>query len=290
VEQPLLSTQSPRSPTSHFFMLSKEIGNGIKRTTLELDELAKVASKKTLFDDPTVQIQERTAAIKRTINELNNKIKHLQSVQTQHGGQQARKHNENVVSLLTTKLAVTGQGLQNVLKKRNKVMLAQKERLDALHAQPAAPSRPTKSSLFGSRGGGGGLMSHTYDDSAHGGDSGVDGAIAIDMTGSGQTQTMSTVLKSGSTYYTDRAAAVENLEGAIEDVAEMFQEFAVVLEQQREMVLRIDENVDAALVDVEIGQSELVKYYQSISSNRGLMLKIFLVLAVFAVLFIVFLT
>lgn len=291
MHDPLLP-QTQQSPTSHFFKLSREIGADIKRTTRELDELAKVAAKKTLFDDPTVQIQERTAAIKRTIGELNTKIKTLQSLQSKQQGSQADKHNDSVVTLLKTKLAVTGQGLQTVLKSRNKVMLAQKERLEALHAQPAASSAPAKaSSLFGSDGkrtlfGG----RNRFQDDAQGGDDGLDGAIAIDMTGSGQMQAMSTVMQSGSTYYQDRAAAVENLEGAIEDVAEMFAEFAVVLEQQREMVLRIDENVDAALVDVELGQSELVKYYKSISSNRGLMFKIFLVLAVFAVFFIVFLT
>ena len=127
-----------------------EIGQDIRRTTRELDELAKVAQKKTLFDDPTVQIQERTAAIKRTINELNAKIKNLQTLQAQQaaGGsasKQANSHSSNVVSLLKTKLAVTGQSLQSVLKSRNKIMLAQKERLEALHARPEPRAgRPPK--------------------------------------------------------------------------------------------------------------------------------------------------
>ena len=51
---------------------------------------------------------------------------------------------------------------------------------------------------------------------------------------------------------------------------------------------RIDENMDDSLSNVEGAQSQLLKYYNSISSNRWLMLKIFMVLITFLLIFVFF--
>lgn len=52
---------------------------------------------------------------------------------------------------------------------------------------------------------------------------------------------------------------------------------------------RIDENVLDAELNVEGAHMELLKYFQSVSTNRWLMIKIFVVLIVFFALFVVFL-
>jgi syntaxin 5 len=54
-------------------------------------------------------------------------------------------------------------------------------------------------------------------------------------------------------------------------------------------VSRIDENVLGAQLDVEAAHSEILKYFQSVTSNRWLMVKIFLILIVFFIIFVVFL-
>lgn len=51
---------------------------------------------------------------------------------------------------------------------------------------------------------------------------------------------------------------------------------------------RIDENMDESLINVEGAQGQLLKYYNSISSNRWLILKIFMVLITFLLIFVVF--
>ncbi|KAK2100295.1 Syntaxin-5 [Saguinus oedipus] len=51
----------------------------------------------------------------------------------------------------------------------------------------------------------------------------------------------------------------------------------------------IDENVLGAQLDVEAAHSEILKYFQSVTSNRWLMVKIFLILIVFFIIFVVFL-
>lgn len=54
-------------------------------------------------------------------------------------------------------------------------------------------------------------------------------------------------------------------------------------------VPRIDENVLGAQLDVDAAHSEILKYFQSVTSNRWLMIKIFLILIVFFIIFVVFL-
>ena len=53
-------------------------------------------------------------------------------------------------------------------------------------------------------------------------------------------------------------------------------------------VCRIDSNVDDATVNIESAHSEILKYFQSVASNRWLMIKIFAVLIIFFIIFVVF--
>lgn len=47
-------------------------------------------------------------------------------------------------------------------------------------------------------------------------------------------------------------------------------------------------NVEETLVATESAYSELQKYYEWVSGNRWLMIKVFAVLIVFAIIFVVF--
>lgn len=58
--------------------------------------------------------------------------------------------------------------------------------------------------------------------------------------------------------------------------------------EQGEMAQRVDDNMEDALIQTRAGYEELQKYYRSISSNRGLVMRIFAVLMVFIVMFATF--
>ena len=53
-------------------------------------------------------------------------------------------------------------------------------------------------------------------------------------------------------------------------------------------IFRIDANVEDTHMNVEAAHSEILKYFQSVTSNRWLMIKIFGVLIVFFIIFVVF--
>ena len=51
---------------------------------------------------------------------------------------------------------------------------------------------------------------------------------------------------------------------------------------------RIDANVEETDTNVEAAHGELLKYFQNISSNRWLIIKIFFTLIIFFIVFVVF--
>ena len=68
----------------------------------------------------------------------------------------------------------------------------------------------------------------------------------------------------------------------------IFTQLAHMVKEQEEMVQRIDSNVEDTAMNVEMGHSEILKYFRSVTSNRWLMAKIFGVLIFFFIFFVVF--
>lgn len=52
---------------------------------------------------------------------------------------------------------------------------------------------------------------------------------------------------------------------------------------------RIDANVEDTQLNVDFAHTEILKYFQSVSNNRWLLIKIFIILIVFFFIFVVFL-
>lgn len=64
--------------------------------------------------------------------------------------------------------------------------------------------------------------------------------------------------------------------------------FSFILIYFVRLFFRIDSNTDDAVMNVEAAHSEILKYFQSVTSNRWLMIKIFAVLILFFIIFVVF--
>ncbi|KAI3378700.1 hypothetical protein SNEBB_005625 [Seison nebaliae] len=103
-----------------------------------------------------------------------------------------------------------------------------------------------------------------------------------------QQQQQQLLVKNEGAFLTERANAMENIEKTIVDLGTIFQQLAHMVHQQEEIVLRIDENVDEINVNITGAYGELMKYFKSISSSRWLTVKIFGILLIFLILFILF--
>jgi len=87
-------------------------------------------------------------------------------------------------------------------------------------------------------------------------------------------------------YIQSRSTAIESIESTIAELGQIFTQLAHMVAEQRETVQRIDADTIDIASNVSGAQRELLKYYASISSNRWLMLKVFGVLIVFFLVFI----
>lgn len=89
-------------------------------------------------------------------------------------------------------------------------------------------------------------------------------------------------------YLSARSEALQNVERTITELGGIFQQLATMVSEQGELAVRIDENVNESVANVDNAQTQLLKYMNSISSNRWLIMKIFGVLISFLVFFVVF--
>jgi syntaxin 5 len=101
-----------------------------------------------------------------------------------------------------------------------------------------------------------------------------------------QTTSLLPMYESNAAVLETRSQAIVDIESTIAGIETMFRQLLEVVAGQREQVQRIDANIEEFQMNIEAGQNELLKYFRSISSNRWLMVKIFAVLFVFFVLFV----
>jgi syntaxin 5 len=85
-----------------------------------------VAKRKSLFDDPAIEIQELTAVINQDIKNINQQISFLQQQKdllqrNRSKSKQSATHSETVVEALKAKLKSTTKNFSNVLQLRTEV-------------------------------------------------------------------------------------------------------------------------------------------------------------------------
>ncbi|XP_045175121.1 syntaxin-5-like [Mercenaria mercenaria] len=274
----------PIKQRSEFTQIAKRIGRDLANTFAKLEKLTLLAKRKSLFDDKPVEIQELTYIIKEDINSLNKQIAQLQQVARGQQGQNARQkqtHSNTVVVALQSKLATMSNDFKQVLEVRTENLKHQKSRREqfsqATSMSPASPQgfgNPGQSVLL-------------QDEAKYNGQAGGDFAINMDLDKSRYQQQLQLIDEQDS-YISERANTMQNIESTIVELGQIFTQLAHMVKEQEESVQRIDSNVEDAQLNVEAAHGELLKYFQSVTNNRWLMIKIFAVLIIFFIIFIVF--
>uniref|UniRef100_A0A8C9ZH11 Syntaxin-5 n=1 Tax=Sander lucioperca TaxID=283035 RepID=A0A8C9ZH11_SANLU len=261
----------------HFlFLPRRRIGKDLSNTFAKLEKLTILAKRKSLFDDKAVEIEELTYIIKQDINSLNKQIAQLQDLVRSRGapgGRHIQTHSNTIVVSLQSKLASMSNDFKSVLEVRTENLKQQRSRREQF-SQPPVSSSPLMANNFKSSV----LM---QDESRSMGD------VAIDMDS--QTNPLQLqLIDEQDSYIQSRADTMQNIESTIVELGSIFQQLAHMVKEQEETIQRIDANVEDTQLNVEAAHTEILKYFQSVSSNRWLMIKIFLVLVVFFIIFVVF--
>lgn len=89
-----------------------------------MEKLTELAKKKSLFDDPALEIERLSKEVQEDITGLNNQIAELsQLLQMRYSNAQGSDHSKLVVVGLQTKLASVGKNFKDVLDIRTQVSI-----------------------------------------------------------------------------------------------------------------------------------------------------------------------
>ncbi|KAL9421644.1 hypothetical protein AB3S75_034009 [Citrus x aurantiifolia] len=294
---------NPASSRSEFNKKASRIGLGIHEASQKIARLAKLAKRSSMFDDPIVEIQELTALIKDDITALNMALSDLQTLQNLeiaegNYSQDRVVHSATVCDDLKSKLMGATKELQDVLTTRTENIKAHENRkqifsANALrdspfrqHAQPVTEPPPWSSPVNASESsqpsalppGGVQVGNQLRRRPA------VDNAPSHHM----EMSMLQQVVPRQENYSQSRAVALHNVESTITELGGIFTHLATMVAQQGELAIRIDDNMDESLANVEGARNALLRHLNQISSNRWLMIKIFAVIIFFVTVFMFF--
>lgn len=307
-----IDASSSAGTTSEFARMSARVGRGIHSTSQKLERLAQLAKSAGTFDDPSRDIAELSVVIKQDITALNSALAELQThaSHTQET-KQGQDHSVTVVDTLKSRLMGATKSFKETLTQRQEVVKEQNERRARYGGAGVGANRPNafRRSDFG-KGSGGAFPRATHQ--ADGGMGPGDASSAVarfqppgsrgSLQGGGLPthhgggggfatgdQTQGQLLVQGQDQYLSaRSEALQNVERTITELGGIFQQLATMVSEQGELAVRIDENVNESVANVDNAQTQLLKYMNSISSNRWLIMKIFGVLISFLVFFVFF--
>jgi syntaxin 5 len=246
----------------------------IAATYTKLQKLAVLARQKSIFEDKPKDINDLIQEIKVDISRLQRELSTLQVSITPNPSPEARQHNEHskiVINSLQSKIVDYSNSFKSVLQTRYENMQQQKSRREEYSMITPSSSKATAisdSPLYHPE-------KRTNKDTS-----------VIDFGQSFEQQQLLLPNQANMEYIDSRSQAIESIESTIQELGQIFQNFNVLLQGQREMVQRIDDNVMDVSHNTEAAHTQLIKFYQGMSGNQALMVKVFGLIMAFFVLFV----
>jgi len=262
---------------SQFNKVAGTIGRNIANTCEKLEKLAMLVSNKSLFEDRSTEINQLTEIINEDLSGLDRMISELQAFSKNSAVQvnlQVSQHSNSVVVSLQSQLAHITMDFKEVLVSRTESIKEQKQRRDQFSSGSISSAYP-----------GDGFPEQSLLLQSEQGNSSRD--TMLDFSGMDQNQQLS-LIDNQDTYLQEREKNIKTIYSKIEELGSMMGRLSQMIANQGETISLLDTNVTDIQTNVDAAHSELLKYFQSISSNRWLMFKVFGILIVFFIIFVVF--
>ncbi|TQD92257.1 hypothetical protein C1H46_022139 [Malus baccata] len=260
--------RSAASVQSEFNKRASKIGLGIHHTSQKLGKLAQLAKRTSVFDDPALEIQELTAAIKQDITGLNSALIELQlhcNSQNESGNisSDTTTHSTTVVDNLKNRLMSATKEFKEVLTMRTENLKVHENRRQLFSSttskestNPFVRQRPVAAKSAAN-------ASTAPPPWAN------DSASSSQLFPRKQTdkesrpllqQQQQQVVEQQDTYMHSRSEALQNVESTIHELGNIFTQLATMVSQQGELAIRIDESMDETLSNVEGAQGQLARF------------------------------
>jgi syntaxin 5 len=315
-----LNTNKKVKTRSAFQDAAGEIALGIHHASQTLAKLSKLVQRQGLFDDPTEEINSLIYRIKEELGDLNSKCDSAQQyVDTQKNSRSnideksgEGAHQGKVVNQLKTGLASATKDFKSVLEMRSSKIKDQQTRKEALTGGRGLLSPSSSSSLQRRKAGGdgdgasgsgssnaGGEKYHlpyggpinNNDNNNYGDGNGDDDDVYSETYNPAlqSVQEQQFLLAPPAQYFEARERAVGEVESTIAELGNLFKRLTTMIQEQGELVERIDEDIENAVTTVDSASDVLQKAYDAASGNATLYTKLGAILLFFIIFFTVFL-
>lgn len=284
-----MNGQEPRrAKSSEFQTKASAIAHEISSTAQLLSKLAILAKRKPMFNDNPVEIAELSFLIKRKIYTIEHSLVDLSKYQrSRHQSQTSTpggdsQHSKNVVTLLNTKMKNISGNFKDVLEERQKLEMSNRERWEKISEKQDSSLEDEESSNVNrtTYNSSNPFMSSMIENDENSGNN-KQTNNELSLPQDSQLMLMEEGQLSTNQYLQERNRAVETIESTIQEVGNLFQQLASMVQEQGEVIQRIDANVDDIDMNITGAQRELLKYFDRVKSNRWLAVKIFLIIFVF---------
>ncbi|EAN32607.1 SNARE domain protein [Theileria parva strain Muguga] len=263
----LNNTQAPKTfENLEFNTDADSIYKEIEKARAKLNELSQLAKKRSLYLDNTSSIERLTSEIKSILTYTTSSIDLFENRinSFKFRNEASKKHYTSIIFQLRNDIFNVTNTFKETLHQRAQIMQEQENRrkLYAINDMDAQTSGIGRKRFM--------LQQD------------LEAEQQLDLE-SGITAAPSTSVISNA-----REEAIANVQRAIGDLSQIFQKVTAYVTQQDEMINRIDFDTEVSLSNVRSAKNELLKYYRRISSNRGLIIKILILVTVLTCLYIMF--
>jgi len=250
-----------------FLQAAAHIEKGIEVTVARVAEMRKLCTRRSVFDDREDKIAELRQFVKQDFTGLGKDIELLEKQADSDPALSARTHTRShtkaVVGGLQAKVTQAAKEFAEVLQKQNKTLKEESSRRSRFESTASVGHlRMRKRAVDG--------FWQKRNQASH-----------SEQMRLQQLQQQETESK----YLDRRANSIQSIQSTLNELGTVYNKMANIVASQQEIAIRIDENMSATLEHTEMGHNQLMKYFTSISGNRGLILKVFGLLLFFTVLF-----
>ncbi|KAL9642915.1 hypothetical protein ABK040_010609 [Willaertia magna] len=298
--------------SSEFNTKAQQISKELQETADLLQKLTKLIKQRSPFDDNSELIKSLTLKVKdklttedyslRQLSQLINNPSHS-SHSSSHSlndkqQSQLQQHSSTIINGLNSKLMYTTEQFQSLLKLRTNQMKNDKKRRNlytfdttvrsisniTVNGNNNIAASPNKV-----------INNNNNINMAVGSDNHKEEEEALikndqlDYNNNSnnsnlQLQEQLPIMSTNNNMLINRTDDILSIENEITKLSGMFNQLAILIKQQGELTQRIDHNLNIAADNIEKGNNELWKLWDSRKGNTGLILKMFGVLIIFIII------
>mmetsp|Transcript_14579 Transcript_14579/g.49351 ORF Transcript_14579/g.49351 Transcript_14579/m.49351 type:complete len:313 (+) Transcript_14579:76-1014(+) len=262
--------QAPRGrvPRTECSLAAMEAGRGLHAARRAVRRLQELSRSTSLFNDPGPEIEQLSVAVTSDLGRAAARADAVAASRapSRHGAQ----HRDALAALLRADIQACGEAFRGALAAREASLTDREKRAArfASVAQPPSIPRGTASSLQRRPAAARRAAGARAAPSAQAGEVAID----LDSLEGGQPPPDAQQQIWTPRSLREREDSVRAMQSTLQELGSMFSRLTALVAEQGDAVRHIDEDVDAAAMDIGSAQAELNKFYRNMRGNRRLIL------------------